>query len=249
MSYCNWSCRLYRRRLDSRYGNCYCLNCHGQEQHNASIFNYHTVSAPNAGLTLTLDVQPQEYLPTSTAMGFLVMVHGRGFRADACADSVFAQPGYITYIGLIQDCLKICHQEMIRSRCKCESQNLPFSSREDRLKTPVCGGWDVDHYKELSFAAIPQDFHSNQTTVRKRFLAQVVVYFKTLTFESVASVPKYDNASDACTQRNHGNAAALCFLPWSPPLEEPTLNAPPRGCRAPEATLAGFAGERSDWDG
>ncbi|XP_075726250.1 degenerin mec-10 [Rhipicephalus microplus] len=163
--------RLYRRRLDSRYGNCYCLNCHGQEQHNASIFNYHTVSAPNAGLTLTLDVQPQEYLPTSTAMGFLVMVHGRGFRADACADSVFAQPGYITYIGLIQrrraalpepyqppcrdtwpsrlkyylqnttrytreDCLKICHQEMIRSRCKCESQNLPFSSREDRLKTP-----------------------------------------------------------------------------------------------------------------
>ncbi|XP_075740684.1 uncharacterized protein LOC142786872 isoform X1 [Rhipicephalus microplus] len=35
-------------------------------------------------------------------MGFLVMVHGRGFRADACADSVFAQPGYITYIGLIQ---------------------------------------------------------------------------------------------------------------------------------------------------
>ncbi|KAL3207241.1 hypothetical protein MRX96_039740 [Rhipicephalus microplus] len=83
--------------------NCYCLNCHGQEQHNASIFNYHTVSAPNAGLTLTLDVQPQEYLPTSTAMGFLVMVHGRGFRADACAESVFAQPGYITYIGLIQD--------------------------------------------------------------------------------------------------------------------------------------------------
>ncbi|KAL3244944.1 hypothetical protein MRX96_047084, partial [Rhipicephalus microplus] len=51
---------------------------------------------------------------------------------------------------------------------------------------------DVDHYKELSFAAIPQDFHSNQTTIRKRFLAQVVVYFKTLTFESVASVPKYD---------------------------------------------------------
>ncbi|KAL3207252.1 hypothetical protein MRX96_039751 [Rhipicephalus microplus] len=222
MSCCNWSYRLYRRRLDSRYGNCYCLNCHGQEQHNASIFNYHTVSAPNAGLTLTLDVQPQEYLPTSTAMGFLVMVHGRGFRADACADSVFAQPGYITYIGLIQrrraalpepyqppcrdtwpsrlkyylqnttrytreahartiqemknswkcaaniyDCLKICHQEMIRSRCKCESQNLPYSSREDRLKTPVCGGW---------------------------FLAQVVVYFKTLTFESVASVPKYDHA-------------------------------------------------------
>ncbi|KAH7938695.1 hypothetical protein HPB51_028786 [Rhipicephalus microplus] len=189
----------------------------------------------NAGLTLTLDVQPQEHLPTSTAMGFLVMVHGRGFGADACADSVFAQPGYITYIGLIQDCLKICHQEMIRSRCKCESQNSPFSSREDRLKTPVCGGWDVDHYKELSFAAIPQDFHSNQTTIRKRcagdseaprhpnntrFLAQVVVYFKTLTFESVASVPKYDNASDACTQRNHVNAAALCFLPWSPPLED-----------------------------
>ncbi|KAL3244943.1 hypothetical protein MRX96_047083 [Rhipicephalus microplus] len=56
----------------------------------------------DAGLTLTLDVQPQDYLPTSTAMGFLVMVHGRGFRADACANSVFAQPGYITYIGLIQ---------------------------------------------------------------------------------------------------------------------------------------------------
>ncbi|XP_075740687.1 uncharacterized protein LOC142786872 isoform X2 [Rhipicephalus microplus] len=26
---------------------------------------------------------------------------------------------------------------------------------------------DVDHYKELSFAAIPQDFHNNQTTIRK----------------------------------------------------------------------------------
>ncbi|XP_070392579.1 acid-sensing ion channel 3-like [Dermacentor albipictus] len=247
--------RLFRRRLDSRYGNCFCLNCHGQEQHNASIFNYHTVSAPNAGMTLTLDVQPQEYLPTSTAMGFLVMVHGRGFRADACGDSVFAQPGYITYIGLRQgkrtalpepyqppcrdtwpsrlkhylqnttrytreDCMKICHQEMIRYRCKCESQNLPFSSRDDRLKTPVCGEkhWDcvrqvravmdlpyvqrycrcfrscidIDHYKEISFAAMPEEFHSNQTTVPKRFLAQVVVYYKTLTFESVASVPKYD---------------------------------------------------------
>ncbi|XP_054930270.1 acid-sensing ion channel 3-like isoform X2 [Dermacentor andersoni] len=223
--------RLFRRRLDSRYGNCFCLNCHGQEQHNASIFNYHTVSAPNAGMTLTLDVQPQEYLPTSTAMGFLVMVHGRGFRADACGDSVFAQPGYITYIGLRQgrrtalpepyqppcrdtwpsrlkhylqnttrytreDCMKICHQEMIRYKCKCESQNLPFSSRDDRLKTPVCGEkhWDcvrqvravmdlpyvqrycrcfrscidIDHYKELSFAAMPEEFHSNQTTVRKR---------------------------------------------------------------------------------
>ncbi|XP_077520427.1 acid-sensing ion channel 4-A-like [Amblyomma americanum] len=188
-------------------------------------------------------------------MGFLVMVHGHGFRADVCQDSVFAQPGYVTYIGLRQerrtalpepyqpscrdtwprrlqyylqnstrytreDCLKICHQEILRHMCKCESLSLPFSSREDSIKMPLCGEkrWecvqnvraimdlkaverfcrcyrscvDIDYYKEVSFSALPEDIHNNQTGPQKRLLAQVVVYFKTLTFENVASVPKYD---------------------------------------------------------
>ncbi|KAK8756265.1 hypothetical protein V5799_001033 [Amblyomma americanum] len=124
-----------------------------QEKESRNLLPLRSGHFRKAGLTLTLDLQPFEYLPTSTSMGFLVMVHGHGFRADVCQDSVFAQPGYVTYIGLRQ--------------------------------------WhEVSSYGK--FFVPPQDIHNNQTGPQKRLLAQVVVYFKTLTFENVASVPKYD---------------------------------------------------------
>lgn len=54
----------------------------------------------HSGLELLLDVEAGEYLSTSTQMGFLVMIHGKGFLPDVCNHGVFVEPGYISYIGL-----------------------------------------------------------------------------------------------------------------------------------------------------
>ncbi|CAN8002973.1 unnamed protein product [Ixodes pacificus] len=53
-----------------------------------------------SGLELILDPQLDEYLPISTEVGFVVMIHGHGFRENVVSDSDFVEPGYVTYIGL-----------------------------------------------------------------------------------------------------------------------------------------------------
>ncbi|XP_075741872.1 uncharacterized protein LOC142793193 [Rhipicephalus microplus] len=93
------------------------------------------------------------------------------FRADACADSVFAQPGYITYIGLIQKNTGTAFAKFVLSWTCCTCNDTAAFSGPALMST------------------ITRNSHSPPSL---RFLAHVVVYFKTLTFESVASVPKYD---------------------------------------------------------
>ncbi|CAN8027490.1 unnamed protein product, partial [Ixodes persulcatus] len=110
----------FARTFDSRFGNCFCFHCKQSERRKGDdlLSSVRSVKAetggrsfsrnPNvspsivylAGLVLMLDPQLDEYLPTSTEAGFIVMVHGRGFQPDICNDAVFVEPGYSTYIGL-----------------------------------------------------------------------------------------------------------------------------------------------------
>ncbi|KAL3215913.1 hypothetical protein MRX96_033272 [Rhipicephalus microplus] len=86
--------------FDSHYGNCFCFHCGSTERKNEEFYRYHAATAPEDGLELVLDAQAPEYLPTTTEMGFVVVVHGHGFRPVLCNDVVFVEPGYVTYISL-----------------------------------------------------------------------------------------------------------------------------------------------------
>lgn len=58
------------------------------------------VSRHAIGLQIVLSPKIAEYLPTSSELGFVVMVHGHGFREDVSSDAEFVESGYVTYIGL-----------------------------------------------------------------------------------------------------------------------------------------------------
>ncbi|KAL3206131.1 hypothetical protein MRX96_040379 [Rhipicephalus microplus] len=83
----------------NRYGNCLCFNCNDSKEED-DFYTYDSTSSPENGLVLWLDVQASQYLPTSTEMGFFVMVHGHEYSPDPCGDGDFIQPGYATYIGI-----------------------------------------------------------------------------------------------------------------------------------------------------
>ncbi|XP_075740506.1 acid-sensing ion channel 2-like [Rhipicephalus microplus] len=91
---------LFSPTFDSHYGNCFCFHCGSTERKNEEFYRYHAATAPEDGLELVLDAQAPEYLPTTTEMGFVVVVHGHGFRPVLCNDVVFVEPGYVTYISL-----------------------------------------------------------------------------------------------------------------------------------------------------
>ncbi|XP_040068512.2 acid-sensing ion channel 4-B-like, partial [Ixodes scapularis] len=92
--------KFFGRRLTYRYGICFCFHCNITDPEMEPFFDYHSTSSPNQGLELILDPQLDEYLPISTEVGFVVMVHGHGFRENVISDSDFVEPGYVTYIGL-----------------------------------------------------------------------------------------------------------------------------------------------------
>ncbi|KAH9372536.1 hypothetical protein HPB48_000280 [Haemaphysalis longicornis] len=92
--------RYFTKSFDSRYGNCFCFHCHGVGGKDEDFLHEETATSTKEGLDLILDAQAEEYLPTSTQMGFVVMIHGQGFRPVLCNDVVFVEPGFVTYISL-----------------------------------------------------------------------------------------------------------------------------------------------------
>ncbi|KAK8756137.1 hypothetical protein V5799_001157 [Amblyomma americanum] len=51
-------------------------------------------------LELVLDPQVHEYLPSTSEVGFLVLIKNPGTSPSPPSDAVFVPPGYTTYIGL-----------------------------------------------------------------------------------------------------------------------------------------------------
>ncbi|XP_049268805.1 acid-sensing ion channel 2-like [Rhipicephalus sanguineus] len=109
VAYCRYARRnctdqmFFTPTFDSHYGNCFCFHCGSAEQKNEEFYRYHAAASPEDGLELVLDAQAHEYLPTTTEMGFVVVVHGHGFRPVLCNDAVFAEPGYVTHISLTME--------------------------------------------------------------------------------------------------------------------------------------------------
>ncbi|KAM7292826.1 hypothetical protein ISCGN_025961 [Ixodes scapularis] len=124
-------------------------------------------------LVITLNAQLDEYLPTSYQAGFLVMIHSHGTRYSVCSDGVYITPGRATYVGLNVECLNMCLQMNTRRECGCQSRLLP--------SLPKKGRW-------------PEQTHDDkdESTKQSGPLARLVVYFNTLAYEHIRSVPKYD---------------------------------------------------------
>ncbi|XP_075546118.1 acid-sensing ion channel 3-like [Dermacentor variabilis] len=143
--------RFFSTTFDSHYGNCFCFHCGSTEKKNEEFYLYQTAASPEDGLDLVLDAQAHEYLPTSMEMGFVVMVHGHGFRPVLCNDAVFAEPGYVTYISLAMEkrtALPEPYQYPCRSRwphpLRGFSLNNSMYTREDCLY--VC---QQDHTRRM----------------------------------------------------------------------------------------------------
>ncbi|CAN8004202.1 unnamed protein product, partial [Ixodes pacificus] len=130
--------RYFAPTFDSRFGNCFCFHCKVAGGATEDFYHYQSTSRTEDGLVLMLDPQLDEYLPTSTEAGFIVMVHGRGFQPDICNDAVFVEPGYSTYIGLRLDCMSFCHQDLVRQRCGCESRDFPITANAKGKTYPIC---------------------------------------------------------------------------------------------------------------
>ncbi|XP_077565090.1 acid-sensing ion channel 4-B-like [Haemaphysalis longicornis] len=83
-------------RMVPRYGNCYCLGC------NSSRFSWQAMqmSDPENGLRMSLNMEPEEFLPLTVDAGFYVMVHQSGAQEEVFDNAVYAPPGATTYIGV-----------------------------------------------------------------------------------------------------------------------------------------------------
>ncbi|KAH9404185.1 hypothetical protein TYRP_000004 [Tyrophagus putrescentiae] len=57
-------------------------------------------TGPKFGLELLLNLETDQYMPTSRESGAKIIVHDSGTRADPDQDSVHVAPGLVTYIGV-----------------------------------------------------------------------------------------------------------------------------------------------------
>ncbi|KAM7293121.1 amiloride-sensitive sodium channel subunit alpha [Ixodes scapularis] len=96
------STHLLDLRLVSRYGNCYCLGC------NSSRFSWQAMqmSDPEQGLQMSLNMEPDEFLPLTVEAGFYVMINQAGAREEVFDNAVYVPPGATTYIGVLKSTSK-----------------------------------------------------------------------------------------------------------------------------------------------
>ncbi|XP_075543401.1 acid-sensing ion channel 4-B-like [Dermacentor variabilis] len=90
------STKILEIRMVPRYGNCYCLGC------NSSRFSWQAMqmSDPENGLRMSLNMEPEEFLPLTVDAGFYIMVHQAGAQEEVFDNAVYAPPGATTYIGV-----------------------------------------------------------------------------------------------------------------------------------------------------
>ncbi|KAH7643354.1 amiloride-sensitive sodium channel alpha subunit-like protein [Dermatophagoides farinae] len=80
------------------YGNCYTYNLHIDHfkvQDSLSGF-----TGPKFGLEIVLNLETEQYMPTSRESGAKIVIHDSTARADPDQDSVHVAPGLVTYIGV-----------------------------------------------------------------------------------------------------------------------------------------------------
>ncbi|KAL3247386.1 hypothetical protein MRX96_057088 [Rhipicephalus microplus] len=169
-TYHNQDCKdasLYRKIINVLYGNCFCFLCGHKER-----MEYSTLSSPYDGLVITLNPELHEYLPTSYQAGFIAMVHAHGTRFSVCQDSVYLSPGYTTYVGL-----NLLAQT-----------NLP-----EPYANPCRSTWPPGLFNQMdrmygayTRVGVAGPINENGPPAR------LVLYFNSLTYEHVRSMPKYD---------------------------------------------------------
>lgn len=81
----------------STYGNCYTYNFQVDDQAKQSLSGF---TGPQFGLELVLNLETNEYMPTTREIGAKVMVHDPKKKADPEQDAVQIQPGVVTYVGV-----------------------------------------------------------------------------------------------------------------------------------------------------
>lgn len=82
----------------SSYGNCYTYNLHiNKSLSHTSLSGF---TGPKFGLEMVLNLETDQYMPTSRESGAKIIIHDSTTRADPDQDSVHVAPGLVTYIGV-----------------------------------------------------------------------------------------------------------------------------------------------------
>ncbi|KAH7968745.1 hypothetical protein HPB52_011007 [Rhipicephalus sanguineus] len=158
---------LFRNITNVLYGNCFCFLC----DHDQRV-DYSALSSPYDGLVVTLNPQLNEYLPTSYQAGFIAMVHAHGTRFSVCQDGVYLSPGYTTYVGL---------------------NLLAQTGLPEPYANPCRSTWPprlLVHMDRMYGVYTREDVAGPVNENGPP--ARLVLYFNSLTYEHVRSVPKYD---------------------------------------------------------
>lgn len=81
------------------YGNCYTYNLQlsSLNKTGGALSGF---TGPKFGLELTLNLETDQYMPTSREAGAKVIVHDSATRADPDQDAVHVPPGLVTYVGV-----------------------------------------------------------------------------------------------------------------------------------------------------
>ena len=103
---CTFAGRTCHAKIDfthffyNSYGNCYTYNLHIGPSGNRSKNSLSGFTGPKFGLELILNLETDQYMPTSRESGATIIVHDSGTRADPDQDSVHVAPGLVTYVGV-----------------------------------------------------------------------------------------------------------------------------------------------------
>ncbi|XP_076365835.1 acid-sensing ion channel 1A-like [Tachypleus tridentatus] len=80
-------------------GNCFVIN---SKVHQQNSFTRVSQIGPHFGLDLTLNIEPDQYLPFIEERGALILIHFSTAVGSINKDSMYLKPGESTYVGLTQ---------------------------------------------------------------------------------------------------------------------------------------------------
>ncbi|XP_075741840.1 degenerin-like protein unc-105 [Rhipicephalus microplus] len=169
--------RYFTNNTNIWFGNCFCVHCEKTDD----IFEYNALASPRHGLVMTLNPELHEYLPTSYQAGFLVMVHAHGTSYGGCYE-VFGHPSQRSPFNALDiyqnqpdvDAAEAFCAEVVHHHGIPDCLNLCLQ----RTVVEKCG---------CLSAQLPQ-----LQKLAKRPPVRLVLYFDSLTYEHIRSVPKYD---------------------------------------------------------
>uniref|UniRef100_T1KCT8 Uncharacterized protein n=1 Tax=Tetranychus urticae TaxID=32264 RepID=T1KCT8_TETUR len=91
--------------FSSSYGNCYTYNMAESLISSATLSKpsdqkLSGFTGPKFGLELVLNLEVDQYMPTSRETGAKIVIHDRSQKADPDQDAVHVPPGVVTYVGI-----------------------------------------------------------------------------------------------------------------------------------------------------